>query len=497
MGNKIPDAILDDLLDGVPEKEDKREAGFQFGEAADNAWPSLIKYGEEMYNALANPKQTLEGLQGVASGYAQKAAAGDSPYASYSNPDNVALADAVTKDYTDAYGGITSGDFTKTLQTLEDDPFRVLSDVSGVISGGAGATGKALQLASKVPSKTSIIGKTLKGAGKAADVVADAGTYLDPVNNALRVPGAVVPTEFLYKHALLSSGGGAGLDPTQLKRAAKKGLDEKVRLTHNESGIVSQGTPFEGGNQKLRRLAGKKVREQKDIVAGMDDIPLEEMYTNVDDLAARKGTIAGSTDPVKDQARVNELAGTHRAAALSEYPEGQIPAEVVQQVKQTFGDKGSNVYNASALNPELGVDANVYAAVADSSRKALSKRSPLAGELDSVNRELTDLRYLQEAIDPAELSSTRGGIIGVDLGSRTLANALGAGQGGSAAIGVLASKLGQNTADAALLAKILREPNPKGTVARSGTVASGRITEEAEKRRALDELEQLLYGGNQ
>jgi hypothetical protein len=496
MASKLSDKELDALLDGAPPSgEDAREEGFQFGEMKDNLWDSGIKLGEGMYNALSNPSQTLKGMQGMASGYAQILAGGDSPSARYSKPENVALANAVTEDYGTAYKGIMSGDFDQTLQTLEDDPFRVASDFSGLISGGAGTLGKGLSLASKVPAKTSLVAKALKTAGTGAEKVANAATYLDPVNDVARiVTKSIIPTEFLYKHALLNSGGAGALDPYQLERAARKGLDEKIRLTHTNNGKIAQGTPFEGGNEKLRRLVRGKQGEQKAIVSGMDDIPLEEMYTNIDDLSKRKGTIGGSTNPLQDQGRVDTLAGTHRAAALTEYPEGMVPSEVVQQVKQTFGDRGRNAYNASVLDPELGVDAQAYAAIADSSREALSKRSPLAGELDSVNRQLQDLRYVQGAVDPAALRKTKGGIVNVDLGSRALANAAGVDPSQSAIIGAIASKAGQKTGDVALLAKYLREGQPRGTVARSATAASGRVGEEAERRQKLDELAQLLYG---
>lgn len=497
----------------VPEpSKEKSLSGF-----GNNAWRSAKSLANSYYDALSNPVDTFEAVQGLASGYAQKAAASDLPVIgqdiknpTFPNPQNVELADLVNADYANAYG-----DKEKILETLYNDPFRALSDASGVGTLGIGSAATALKGASTAAkaAKASKLSRALGKAGAVADKGTRAAAMLDPLTLGLQVaraPSLVgLSRDALYEHGLASSG--AGLDSAQLQRATEAGMEGRIRLTKSKStGLGSQadrlrdalreGTVFEKGDKKLGNIVSSWIDDQQRVLSGIDDIPIDEIYSEINRLLDLKSSTTGSVDPVGDTKRINKLVGRHRLATDLDNPSGTIPAPAVQKIKQTTGKAGEDAYSAKQFDPSLGLDEKTYAAIADGARNSLSKRSQVPGELDDINKVLRKNIDLQKVIDPAAMKDIRDSVGGVDLGARTMARSAGLSPGAAATTGLLASKLGKKTADIALALDYLVNPRQgaligtKGSFGRSVTAEAGKLQEQTEQQRAVEEIYRTLYG---
>ena len=154
-----------------------------------------------LYEAVSSPLQTGQALSDVIAGGVYNVlpkpfqrsltALEASPYNPLGNPAALQraqnVAGAVGKDYATTYG---TGEGFK--RTMEEDPFRVLGDVSTVL-GGAGAAGKAANL-----------GGT---ANKVANAMTTASNYTNPINALLKPAAAVIsPTVSPQIQALMKEG---------------------------------------------------------------------------------------------------------------------------------------------------------------------------------------------------------------------------------------------------------------------------------------------------
>lgn len=161
--------------------------GFNVGKMAGNLGESLYKNTiGGLYEAVSSPLQTGQALSDVIAGGAynvmpkpfQRAltAIEASPYNPLGNPAALQraqnVAGAVGKDYATTYG---TGEGFK--RTMEEDPFRVLGDVSTLL-GGAGVATKAANL-----------GGT---ANKVANALTTVSNYTNPINALLKPAASVI-----------------------------------------------------------------------------------------------------------------------------------------------------------------------------------------------------------------------------------------------------------------------------------------------------------------
>jgi hypothetical protein len=161
--------------------------GFNVAKMLGNAPSSLYKNTiGGLYEAVSSPLQTGQALADVIAGGAYNvlpkpfqrglAALEASPYNPLGNPAALQraqnVAGAVGKDYATTYG--TGEGFQRTM---EEDPFRVVGDVSTLLAG-AGAVGKAANL-----------GRT---ANKVANALSTASNVTNPINMLLKPAASVV-----------------------------------------------------------------------------------------------------------------------------------------------------------------------------------------------------------------------------------------------------------------------------------------------------------------
>lgn len=161
--------------------------GYDFGKTLANALPSLYQNTiGGLSQVVAHPLQTAQALGDVVAGGVYKALPGpvqrgltaieQSPYNPLGNPEALQraqnVAGAIGQDYATTYG--TGAGFQKTM---EQDPFRVVGDISTVL-GGTGLALKTANTAGKV--------------GQVANALSKASELTNPMNALIKPAAAVI-----------------------------------------------------------------------------------------------------------------------------------------------------------------------------------------------------------------------------------------------------------------------------------------------------------------
>ena len=187
-----------ELVAEYQKKEEKAE--LDFFEAlimgVSNLDTSVGNYVDNLYTAVTNPVQTLDGIRKIILGYTDQLNGEDSEYREYS--------DAVSAYFTGRFRS-----WAGFKQALADDPFGLASDISFIFTFGSLGL-RAGALAAKVGAKAVPAGGQLAkaasaGAGKTLDktakAAAKAGDYTDVLYWGVKAGGAVassikIPPEF-------------------------------------------------------------------------------------------------------------------------------------------------------------------------------------------------------------------------------------------------------------------------------------------------------------
>lgn len=333
----------------------------------------------------------VDSLGKLASGFAQKLAAGDSEHAVYSNPENVAAADAVGEHYSDRYGSVDN--FKRTAMK---DPIGVLADLSIPVTMGGSAIAKTGQLSKT--SQLSQLGKALKTGGQA----------LDPVG---AIALAAKPAYGMGARPTLAP---AADDLGDFNRMVDRGFDANV--TMDEAGI-----------DKIARITGAEMRKRNAI---LDDIPetfpverqfdaLEPVYNDLTNprskarrsLSVDEGfdrAVSTANKELADQLRggkslsareLNELKSRWQGVAADQgayrgEPRMESIAGIDQQLYETLGRSAKETLETAAgakgpelsrLNSQYGIDKKMGRALS----RALGKEHPQFGIDYSVRSGLT------------------------------------------------------------------------------------------------------------
>jgi hypothetical protein len=177
-------------------------ADYQFSKTVESALPSLYRNTiGGLVEAVSSPLQTAQGIGDIVAGGVYKALPGPvqrgltaietSPYNPLGNPAALqraqAMASAVGQDYARTYG--TGAGFQKMM---EEDPFRVVGDVSTVLGGG----GAALRAANMGGTSNAVANAMIRG-----------GERTNPINMLSKPVAAMVsPTVDPNVRALMAEG---------------------------------------------------------------------------------------------------------------------------------------------------------------------------------------------------------------------------------------------------------------------------------------------------
>lgn len=321
-----------------------KDDGFSFGEMLSNVPSSAKAFAGNIWDAITNPKQTLEGVGALGAGTAQLAndqipgaaipfTAGsllglpiDSPQQDYRGAPN-ALAGA----YKDRYGSVD-----QALNTLEGDPVGAMADASILASPAAKVAGalnplsipgkvvkagaKALpkDLPARMYERTAKWSTTLddaerasltetalayglppsaKGVDKLHSIIRDLNGHIDDLIKTADASGKTVPRSAIYKHLkkLRQESGGLNIDaPANLKAIdrivgrfeeyAKTALPE--RLSASQLQKFKKST-YDLINWDAKHLQGTPIREAtlKAVARGAKE-GVEQVAPNVKEINA-------------------------------------------------------------------------------------------------------------------------------------------------------------------------------------------------------------------
>jgi len=177
-------------------------SSYEFSKTVESALPSLYENTiGGLVKAISSPVQTAQGIGDIVAGGVYKALPGPvqrgltaietSPYNPLGNPAALqraqTMASAVGQDYAKTYG--TGAGFQKMM---EEDPFRIVGDVSTVLGGG----GAALRAGTKGAKAQQLANALIKG-----------GELTNPINMLTRPAAAMVsPTVDPNVRALMNEG---------------------------------------------------------------------------------------------------------------------------------------------------------------------------------------------------------------------------------------------------------------------------------------------------
>lgn len=309
------------------------EESYAMGTLA-NVPASAAKAGQDIYNTVAHPIQTVENIGNLAKGITQKLGLS-------SGKDNIQYADAAWDYLKQRYGGLE-----QIKKSFHDDPVGVLLDASTVLSGGE-------SLAARLP----VIGER----------AAQAARMVNPVN---------VATKGIGKAASSVLGTTTGVGPDVLKEAFQAGqkggasdraLVEQMRGQAPATEIVSDA---QAALRQLRRERGAEyTAEMAKLGANKTPLKFDEIDKAVANTVARyKGkSVSPSTEAVQSQLRDIVLD-------WKSLPAEYHTAEGFDALKKRIGDVQQNLpFNT----PQRLAADKVYNAVKDT----IVKQDPAYGKI--------------------------------------------------------------------------------------------------------------------
>lgn len=324
------------------------EPGFQFGEMVRNIPGSTVQLADDVTYPFRHPIETAKAMGNLAEGVLDKV-----------NPDILggddksAYIDAVSQYFMDRYGSVENA-----LQSLESDPAGVLSDVGGLISGGA-------TTAAKVTGK----GAKLANMLQYADPVVAAGRGLKAGPGRL-LAKAVDPND-LYTEVMKFNTTDSIDDARKWSQTA---LDEHVTKSADLTGKFSD---------KIDLLT-EELTKAIDAADPHDAAPVERVLRGLDDLEAEK------TGFKIESAKDREIIEKFREEFLAEHGDKQyVTARELQNFKTDLYDK---VYKKRKRGKGLNTREDVYKHVGRQTKEAIEEVVPEVERLNSQLGELLDAR---------------------------------------------------------------------------------------------------------
>lgn len=359
--------------------------GYDFGKTISSALPSLYQNTVGgLVNMVSSPLQTGQALSDIVAGGVYKALPGpmqrgltaieQSPYNPLGDPASLQraqnLAGALGQDYATTWG--TGAGFQKMM---EEDPFRVLGDIS-MLLGGSGAAIKAGTTGAKA---TTIANALTKG----ADIT-------NPINAMIKGTKLAGKTVTEGVPAILGLTTGVGGET--VKTALKSGLKGATEFKENMRETVPVTQVLDDAKANLAKINSDK---QADYRSGMvniandktilDFVGIDNALIDAEKFSKFKGKIVNETadnlltniKKTVDNWKKSNPVDFHTPEGLDQLKQavwGEIE-KLPQGSKQAYS-AGKNIYNA--IKAEIGAQAPTYAKV----MKDYTEASDLVHEIE-------------------------------------------------------------------------------------------------------------------
>jgi hypothetical protein len=330
-----------------------------------------------LVEALSNPLQTARGIADVAAGgfyNAMPAAVQRGINAIEVNPAAqqraIQTANVVGQELVKPYSS-TQG----FKQTVEEDPFRILSDVS-MLAGGAGAGLKAANIGAKT--------------AQAGNVLSAASNVLNPVTQAIAATKAVGKGAETIGKGYLAAKSGVGMEP--INQAIKAGAEGNQTFLENMRDKVPSLQVLDDAKSNLAQMNADKMKEYRSGMVNIKNDKTVLDFTGIDNALKNAESMAYYKGKIKDQTAANVLEDMKKKvtdwknsnAADYHTPEGMDALK--QTLWESFGKlareektayaAGKQVYDS--VKSEIGKQAPTYAQV----MKGYSESSDLINEIE-------------------------------------------------------------------------------------------------------------------
>lgn len=340
-----------------------KDVDFDFGTMVENIPSSAANVAKDLWHAISNPVDTATGIGRAALGGAQMLIPGEQEYEPY--------AEAVGQHFANRYG-----DANAIKQTLMDDPYGVVGDTAGLLSG---------------------IG-TLPKMGK----VGQLGAAIDPVNQALRgMPKSMMNLPGMQGY------------PASLYNSAAKFYKKYDGPGMSQRAIDYGIMPTEGGIQKIQNLTGA----------------IDDQISSMIDSSVKAGERINATDVLKhikgvekEMTNFNLDAATNKSQIqavvdnFNEMVESQGKTTVTASEMQNFKREiyNSIKWDRTRQTGSMATE-NARKAIAMGAKEAIEKVMP---EVKDLNLEWGDLIELQEALEGPASRIGRRDVIGLGATSK-------------------------------------------------------------------------------
>jgi len=351
--------------------------------AITNVPKSATEFGRNIYEAVTNPLDTIEGVARLAVG------AGHSlkpehiaSWMDHSNWDpedlakSVQTAKAVGDLYKSRYG--SSEGFKEAVAT---DPVGVASDVAALLSGG-----------SSLASKTGIIEKSAnlaKQAGVPEKAIQMAGTVAENVN-PVTATGNVVSA---VGKPLLGSLTGVG--PENIANAAKSGFAGDTSFVNQMRGNAPINAPLDAARSNLAIMRENKNNTYR---SGMTDITGDKSVLSFNDIDS---ALQKAKDSISFKGKAKDDVALHNLDELSKEinawrnlnPAEYHTPEGLDALKQRIGAITNRIPYEEANSNRIGGD--VYNSVKDT----ISAQAPKYAEVMKDYHEASDtIKEIEKAL---------------------------------------------------------------------------------------------------
>jgi hypothetical protein len=335
-----------------------------------------------LVEAISNPVQTAQSMVDVARGGfynampepVQRGLTAVAPYNPFGRPEDLqrsqAVANVVGQELVKPYSS-TQG----FKQTVEEDPFRILSDVSMLV-GGAGAGLKAANIGAKT--------------AQAGNVLSAASNVLNPVTQAIAATKAVGKGAEAIGKGYLAAKSGVGMEP--INQAIKAGAEGNQTFLENMRDKVPSLQVLDDAKSNLAQMNADKMKEYRSGMVNIKNDKTVLDFTGIDNALKNAESMAYYKGKIKDKTAANVLEDMKKKvddwknSDPAEYhtPEGMDALK--QTLWESFGklgreeerafSAGKQVYDS--VKSEIGKQAPTYAQV----MKGYSESSDLINEIE-------------------------------------------------------------------------------------------------------------------
>jgi len=330
-----------------------------------------------LVEALSSPVQTAKGIADVAAGgfyNAMPAAVQRGINAIEVNPEAqqraIQTANVAGQEFVKPYSSMEG-----FKQTLQEDPFRILSDVS-MLAGGAGTGLKAANIGAKT--------------AQAGNVLSAASNVLNPVTQAIAATKAVGKGAETIGKGYLAAKSGVGMEP--INQAIKAGKEGNQTFLENMRDKVPSLQVLDDAKSNLAQMNADKMKEYRSGMVNIKNDKTVLDFTGIDNALKNAESMAYYKGKIKDQTAANVLEDMRKKVDdwKNSNPADYHTPEGMDALKQTlyesFGklgpeektafSAGKQVYDA--VKSEIGKQAPTYAEV----MKGYSESSDLINEIE-------------------------------------------------------------------------------------------------------------------